>query len=348
MWVPVAGLVALALYGGHGSRTSIWLALGTISLMAVFNHTGNTAWWPLVQDNTTRAGLGGFLSRMRIRQRSLDLVLPLAIGWHLGTDPSTRRFAVLYALGLLFNILAAFIIRKISENPVVAPESGYWRGLVDTARVPALRRYGLFAFTYGFTTAAVLPFWVVILTEAGMGAVYFVWMTSVGSLGYVVALHGWGRLIDRHGSRPAFAIALVSKGALGLMWLALPADSLMLILWATTLYFLWGVLESGATIAQNRAMMDAVPGEHQAEGFALAIYASAIGGAGGGLIGGFALQWFTPTAGSSGDARLLYLAGVQMALLVAWCLSTRLVGHDEQPSVGSLIRPFLQAGNSKD
>ena len=37
---------------------------------------GNTAWWPLVQDNTASSGLGAFLTRMRLQQRLLELALP--------------------------------------------------------------------------------------------------------------------------------------------------------------------------------------------------------------------------------------------------------------------------------
>ncbi len=142
MLVPVALLANLALHGGSDDA-SLWLALGTLILMMVINQTGNTAWWPLLQDNTTSAGLGGFLSRMHIRQRSLDLVLPLVTGWYLGTNPSSQRFALLFALGVGTNLLAALIIRKISESSVPAAESRFWRSLVDTARLPALRRYGL-------------------------------------------------------------------------------------------------------------------------------------------------------------------------------------------------------------
>lgn len=96
-------------------------------------------------------------------------------------------------------------------------------------------------------------------------------------------------------------------------------------------------------MAQNRAMIDAVPEEHQAEGFALAVYASAIGGACGGLAGGLALDWLKLSAGSW-DPRLLYLAGVQVAFIGVWYLSTYLVSHRQQASVRSLVRPLLRAG----
>ena len=336
MLLPVAFLATLALRGSDDGGTSIWLALAVMVVVTVFSQAGNTAWWPLVQDNTTKTGLGGFLSRMHIRQRSIDLVLPLVIGWYLGTDPSSRHFAPLFALSIGANLLASFIVRKISEPAAPVADSHYWRRLVDAARLPALRRYGLFAIAYGLVTAAILPFWVVVLSDAGMGAVYFVWMTSVSAFGQIVALPGWGRLIDAHGSRSTLSLALVSKGFLGLAWLAIPADPLLLVLWATAQFFLWGILTSGSTMAQNRVMMDAVPAERQAEGFALAVLASAVGGAVGGLAGGVALQWFTPTAGGW-DPRLGYLAGVQMTLIAVWYLGSFLSGHGEQRSLSSLV-----------
>jgi predicted MFS family arabinose efflux permease len=158
-------------------------------------------------------------------------------------------------------------------------------------------------------------------------------MTPVTALGYMVGLHAWGRLVDRHGPRATLSITLILQALLALAWLVLPDSLLGISLWAGGVYFVWGALEGGHQMGQSRAMLGAIDKDHQAEGFALAIYASAIGGIAGGALGGALFQW---AQGQHLD--LLYLTVAQVGLLLPWALSRRLVGYRQQASVRSLFR----------
>ena len=75
---------------------------------------------------------------------------------------------------------------------------------------------------------------------------------------------------------------------------------------------------------------------YQAEGFAIAIYASALGGFVGGIGGGACFQWADALAGPRGP--LFYLATAQLAFVATWLLSTRLAGYCEQTPVRRLFR----------
>ena len=85
-----------------------------------------------------------------------------------------------------------------------------------------MRAYTLFVMVRTAVLAATFPLWVVALTDWGLPVSYFVWMTPVQALGYVAGLHGWGRMVDRHGSRGPLTITLLLQAAMAPAW-ALPA-----------------------------------------------------------------------------------------------------------------------------
>jgi MFS family permease len=160
------------------------------------------------------------------------------------------------------------------------------------------------------------------------------------ALGQIVSLYFWGRLVDNHGSRPAITLSLTCLVAMAPAWLFLPSALVPLMLWACSFYLLYGVVEAGLQMGQTRAMMSAVPERYQAEGFAVVMYASALGGAVGGLGGGVAFdrigQHVLP--GLEMEAGLLYLGAVQMVALVQWLLSRRLAGYSRETGVLGLVR----------
>jgi len=329
-------LAALAYWGGAGLwATGMGLLLFT--LRGLLQQVGNTAWWPLIQDNTAGDAVGSYLAHLRLRQRLLELVLPVGVGWYLGAQPDGHRFALPFALALFSTVAGAIIVRGIGERKQSLPEAGLTQRLRQVLATRPMRRYSLFVVARMGVIAATQPLWVIVLTGHGLPFSYFVWMTPVTALGYMAGLHAWGRLVDRHGPRSTLSISLTLQALLALAWLVLPDSLLGISLWAGGVYFVWGALEGGHQMGQSRAMLDAVGKEHQAEGFALAIYASAVGGIAGGALGGALFQW---AQGQQLD--LLYLTVAQAGLLLPWVLSTRLAGYKQQTSVRSLFRRATQ------
>ena len=323
-------LALLAFYAADGVWAA-WIGLALFSARGFAYQAGNTAWWPLVQDNTASSGLGAFLTRMRLQQRLLELALPILIGWYLGSQPIAGDFGPLFALAVFSTCGGAFLVRQVAERPLAPPGEGLVRRLRQALATSPMRAYALFVMARTAVLAATFPLWVVALTDWGLPVSYFVWMTPVQALGYVAGLHGWGRMVDRHGSRGPLTITLLLQAAMAPAWLFLPTGLPWIALWAGGVYVLWGALDGGHQMGQSRAMIDAVSKEHQAEGFSLAMYASALGGIVGGIAGGACFQWSAALAGSRGP--LFYLCAVQFAFVAAWLLSTRLAGYREQTPV---------------
>ena len=329
--VPAGLALALLAFYGADRAWAAWIGLALFSARGLIHQAGNTAWWPLVQDNTSTGGVGAFLTRMRLQQRLLELVLPILIGWYLGSQPMAGDFGPLFALAVFSTCGGAFLVRGVAERSLSPPGEGLFRRLRQALAAPQIRAYALFVMARTAVLAATFPLWVVALTDWGLPVSYFVWMTPVQALGYVAGLHGWGRMVDRHGSRGALTIALLLQAAMAPAWLFLPAELPWIALWAGVVYLLWGALDGGYQMGQSRAMLDAVSKDYQAEGFALAIYASALGGFVGGIAGGACFQWSTALAGLQGP--LFYLCVAQLAFSAAWLLSTRLAGYREQTPV---------------
>lgn len=334
--LPAGIALALLAFQGGAGVWAAWIGLAVFTVRGMVQQVGNTAWWPLVQDNTSRGAVGSFLARMRLQQRLLELVLPLLVGWYLGSQPIAHDFALPFALALFSTFAGALLTRGIAEQLQPPPTEGLLRRLRQVAAEPPMRAYALFIMARTAVLSATFPLWVVALTDWGLPVSYFVWMTPVQALGYMAGLHGWGRMVDRHGSRGMLTITLILQAALAPAWLFLPAGLPWITLWAGVVYFLWGALDGGHQMGQSRAMLDAVSTDYQAEGFAIAIYASALGGFVGGIGGGACFQWADALAGPRGP--LFYLATAQLAFVATWLLSTRLAGYCEQTPVRRLFR----------
>ena len=328
-------LAILAFQGGAGVWAA-WGGLVVFTIRGAVQQMGNTAWWPLVQDNTSRGAVGSYLARMRLQQRLLELVLPLFVGWYLGSLPVARDFALPFALALFSTFAGAFLARGVTEKKQPQPVENLFPRLRQVIAEPPMRAYGLFIMARTAVLSATFPLWVVALTDWGLPASYFVWMTPVQALGYMAGLHSWGRMADRHGSRSILTITLILQAAMAPSWLFLPTGLPWIALWASVIYFCWGALDGGHQMGQSRAMLDAVSKEYQAEGFAIAIYASALGGFVGGITGGALFQWAPTLAGANGP--LFYLVGAQFAFVFTWLLSRRLAGYREQTSVRQWLR----------
>lgn len=326
------GLAALAYWSDRTAWAAV-VGLLLFSMRGALQQVGNTAWWPLVQDHTQGGSIGSYLAHMRLRQRLLELVLPVGVGWYLGSQPASSDFALPFALALLSTVVGAMLVRGMAERRQSTPQEGLLHRLRQVLHTPAMRSYCLFVMSRMALIAATQPLWVVVLTDGGLPVSYFVWMTPVTALGYMAGLHAWGRLVDAHGPRALLGITLTLQPVMALAWFFLPSAELSLALWSAAVHFVWGALEGGQQMGQSRAMLDSVDPDYQGEGFALAIYASAIGGVLGGALGGALFEWMQ----GPGWERY-YLAAAQAALIVPWLLRKRLAGYEQQTPVRHLLR----------
>ena len=64
--LPAGIALALLAYQGGAGVWAAWIGLAVFSIRGTVQQMGNTAWWPLVQDNTASGDIGSFLTRMRL------------------------------------------------------------------------------------------------------------------------------------------------------------------------------------------------------------------------------------------------------------------------------------------
>lgn len=317
---PVTAGLAVAAALGIAGEEAIWATILVLAVRGALQQIGNAAWWPLIRDVTEGGSLGEFLGRMRSYQRLLELALPVAVGAWLGERPDPERFWPLFAAAVFVLLLAAWWIRDVPERPLGPSTESLLRRVRQVMGVPAIRHFCLYLGVRVFLTSASFPFWVVVLTERGLPVSQFVWMTSMLALGQLATLWFWGRLVDRRGPRIALRVPLTGIILLAAMWLFLPEGSWTLLIWASILHLLWGALEAGSQMGQSRVMVDAVPEDLQGEGFAVVIYASAIGGALGGFLGGLGFERIVGLGFEHAD----YLAFLQALTVIPLALSLRL------------------------
>lgn len=335
--IPVIGLAALSAWSAPGT-TAVVLALVLIASREFIRQTGNTVWWALIQDNTAGDAFGAFMARLRVRQRGASLLLPIAVGWYLGSSPAHDRFSWLFVIGVVTSAISAFWALRIAEEPLTQQEDGALSQLRRALAEPGVAWLALFMAAHMFLYAATWPMWVVALTGQGLGAMAFVWMGSVAALGQLISLTWWGRLVDKHGPRSTLSITLLCKAAMGLAWLFLPDGHTGLLAWSACFYLGWGILDGGHNMGRTRAMMDAVTEENQVAGFNAIMYAGSIGG----MIGGVAGGWAFGFANTSGEAwsglpvSLIYLAGMQVLTVALYAISRKLVGYRNQASTRSI------------
>ena len=341
--LPVFGLTVLALWGTP-SLYAILIALILIAAREFIRQVGNTVWWALIQDNTAGDAFGTFMARLRVRQRWASLVVPILVGWYLGTSPVHGRFGWLFVAGIVTGLMGAYWSLGVREGKPASQTQGAFGQLSRAFRLPRVAWLAAFMSTYQLLYAAAGSMWVVALSNHGLGAMAFVWMGSLAALGQVISLSTWGRLVDVHGPRSTLSLTLLSKAAIGLAWLTLPTESTPLHIWAGLFYLAWGVLDGGQNLARSRAMMDAVPNDNQVAGFNAIMYAGSLGGIVGGVGGGWAFGYLVDTDAywQGYPAELVYLTSLQVLLVISYFLTRKLTGYNENQSTREVLRSGLK------
>ena len=332
-------LIPLALLASGDTMVAAILALAIFGVRQFSMQLAGGAWWPIVQDNIG-SDLSWFITKQRMAQRSVTIVVPLALGYYLGSEPGPRIFAAPYAVAAAALLLGAVLIRAVAERPTPISDDRLLARFIGVLRVSAMRRYCLCFSVCEFVHMATMPFWVIVLIAQGLPASYFVAMMSVMALGEFVTLYAWGRLVELYGGRGPLTLALFMQVCLAPMWLLLPDDGdTSLVIFVAIYYVMWGISVAGAGFGDTHAMVDSVPQENRGEAFTVATYAHAVGGALGGFSGGLFFEWASAGAWpADSQPELIYLVSMQLAILVGYGLSRRLVNHRHETPTPTLVR----------
>lgn len=346
--VPAAAMILLAALG-HRGEGIIWLAILSASLLALINNICATGWWPLLQDNVAEGSMGTFFARMRTRLRTVEIGIPLVMGFILGEKPTMERFLVPFGLGVVALVLGAATLRGLPERLIPAPEVGLLLRLRLAGRSRHVRSYMFFVGLLSLVCSLFGPFWMVLLTSSpgnpfpGLPAGFVVWLGTCAAVGHLIGLKSWARMVDRHGGRPVSSFCLIFCAVLGLAWLLLPAGTVWLYVWSIVFFFIWGVADGGALMGRTWSMLRSVPVVYQSDSFTLVQLAGAAGSAVGALAGGSIFDALTQAAQGGWsifgmDPRAVFLCVAQMAILAAYFASRRLVGYETQTPTREILR----------
>ncbi len=338
MGVPLLFLVILAAGGWYGTA-AIMAGIFAYTALSFIGSGANTAWWPLLQDLTAGEPKGLFFARMRTRLRAVELVVPMLVGVYLGRSSTPRSFLLPFAVGLATALTASLLLRSVPERQIASGQTPLLTRLRLASRVQSVRSYLLLIAQFSFTSALFGPFMVLMLRDHGLPNGWIVWMDAIAAIGNVAGVNMWAKTVDYYGGRHAISITLVGMSLLGLGWLLMPTGLAGMAVWGVGFYMLWGFFQGGFLMGRTPVMLDAIPVQFQADGFALISFAAAAGGALGSFAGGGAFAWLTRHTVSLGsmDGRMIYMAASQLLFLALWPAKRRLIDHDQQTAARFLI-----------
>jgi len=250
-----------------------WPTWASLALLAVSNAMrngaialGSTGWWPLLQDIVPRRYTGRFFARLRTSWQTANLICLVAAAIILGSQPAWSRFEILFVLALVGQIIYAFPIAAMSENPSTkngVTEMSIYERIVEFFQQKLLRCYTIYLIAYIFAATAMEPFKVKLLSDLDYSYGFILAATAMVGVGAVISLRFWGALADRFGNRAIFTISHIGLLLSTAAWVFVRRSSTAGMALVLLLYLCWSIFNSGGTIAQTNYMLRAVPHHKQ-------------------------------------------------------------------------------------
>lgn len=257
-----AGLFLVPAAAASSQAAGTRLLVGIMAAFYLCRALGMSSWLPMVQEIVPPHERGNFLSRQEwLRQVSIVLIAVLTAGYLLGVS-GTDRFMHVIALGVAGAAASLYFLWRvpdvgITHEPV---DRGYAGRALGPLRDPVFRRYLLFSITLRMVLTAFSPFLILYLREGlRLPSSGVIAVTTIGSLGAIATLVGWGRATDRIGAKPVLAMSITGVAA-GLLlwttagatpewhWVGIPAISLVL-----------GIFMGGLTVSMSKFELGFIP-----------------------------------------------------------------------------------------
>ncbi|HYC71605.1 MAG TPA: MFS transporter [Opitutaceae bacterium] len=328
-WVLVAGV--LAWIWRNPPEAPAVLVGTTLFLGCMGMAVSGVAWTTYVQSWVPQRIRGVyFAKRNRITQISnlSFLILAAAILHYVG-----RELPVF--CGLFLGACALRVFSLMVGHATPAPGDPPAHGTDLRAQIGVLKRDGVFlrfvatGALWGFTANFVNPFYPVYLLKqldrsAGAVGVYYVLAMLFGAL----AFPAWGRLINRHGSRPVLLCAIALWGVINTAWFFVSADTPVL---PYVLGALAGAANAGVVLGQFNLVLKLVPtrAKSLAIGFNTAVTSLATAIAP--LVGGAVIAWALGRGWLPGEVYRGFFLGLPALALVTWLVVRRLPEPDTAP-----------------
>ncbi len=260
------------------------------------NAIGDVAWLSWYADIVPESTWGRYFARRNFYLAIPIGIVPLVGGWAMDAytvahpDQKLTSYAVVYALGIGFNILQMLPLLKVPnlplrERPYQAPIlSEIWKPFRD----PNFRRYALFhcwlMLGSGIPQAS---FQLYLKNYLGLG---LVWPGAFQLVNQVFSMWGFrlaGPLTDRFGNKPIIILGLIGAATGPFFWLPTERSNFY---WIFAAYVVWGFGWAGVNLGRQNLMLRVAPLENNVA------YIAAAEGLGGvclalfQIIGGFWLE----------------------------------------------------------
>jgi len=201
-----------------------------------------------------------------------------------------QAFSLIVVLGVIAGIVDIVLFLWVWEpKPVVARVRPVLETIIEPLRHGQFRSYMVWNCAYSASVmlgAAFMLLYVLKVLELPLWQVMIIWwVPGIGNAGTAT---WWGRLIDRHGSRPILVLCTVLKPLAPLVFFVITRETAF---WALSIFFVIdSALNMGAQLSTNSFMLRMAPRENR--GMFVAAMASLPGIAGGlaAIAGGYLLR----------------------------------------------------------
>jgi len=163
------------------------------------------AWFPVIESVIPSHERGHFLGVLRIILTLAGYGLLLICSKILGPDPDYWRFFFALLMIMVISILFPVSLSR-TGIPEIKKELSEKIGFLDEFieilsnkdHAAYFRFLAIWTFITGIAGPFLMPFY---KTELGLSTSFCINLASVNTLGYGFSVFGWGRVVDRHGSR---------------------------------------------------------------------------------------------------------------------------------------------------
>jgi MFS family permease len=325
------------------ARAGTWLTVWFF-VMSLFGSVSSVAWNAWIDDWVPGRIRGKFFGRRNRLIQMVTILFLVPLGWalsHWRYHLAVFQGIILFALTLrVISLRLTWITPARSFRRQVAPALPPREQLSVVRHSGSLLWFIAFGAVWQFAANCFGAFYPVFLFEQMDFSAFEVGiLATVGSVGGALSMPAWGRLIDRHGSRPVMVFSLVAWQLQNFLWCFLEPQS------RTLVYLLcaWGGLASvgaiasaGFVLGQFTMLLRLIPGTARSVAIGLNLAITSLAAATAPVAGGFALSW---ALRRWSDPLVVYHVcfAVQPVLGLAACLLLRRV---REPQASTLTMMF--------
>jgi MFS family permease len=330
--LPWLGILTFPFLDPH-TRDVTFAVIVTVATLA--NSIAGVAWSAATSELVPIHIRGRFFGRRNMIFGFWTLVVVLAAGVvaeHYGN--ALRAFGGIFAAAALMRMIGLYFMLRMTFPTSVMSRQQTPDRFTDYLAVffsPAYLWLVLFVGLWGFSLNIGLPFYsMYVLRELQLTMRDLTLMTTLASLGGLLALPSWGVLSDRFGSKPVLMTCAFLWAATAIpAWLfAGPARYGHLFL----NYFLVGAFTAGFQLCQFNLMVKMVPTRSKAPFISVFLAVTSLLTAAGPLLGGRLIGWLPHEFGTLLGQPILEYHVVFVASLILCLLCTHVLQMMKEPA----------------